>query len=368
MRKLMGPGYAFSFYLLKSFFKWVLITSVVFGGIYILFDSLELLRRTQDAEGFSVILLLKLVLYRFPLFFQDILPFTLFFAAIITFWRLSSSHEVLVMRASGVSIWQILTPLLSATLLLGAFDLLVLNPFSASLIEKYYKLERKYIYQTDAPFALSKSGLWLREHFDNKQMILNAKHYNDKGNQFSDLQVYIFDKEDQFVERYSAQKAILDDQHLALTSGWYVPKDGYPKRFLNVKLPTTYTKSRIIESFQDPETLNFYALKSYGDLMEESGLSATPYYMQWHTLFSKCFWLSIMVILAATFSLSHSRSGTGVRLILGGITVTFILYFLRDITFALGSAGNLPPILAAWLPVMITVFFATTKLLYSEDG
>ena len=102
--------------------------------------------------------------------------------------------------------------------------------------------------------------------------------------------------------------------------------------------------------------------------MDDSGLAAHKYFMQWHSLIARAFWLAVMVMLAATFTLRPLRSGGTTVMIVCGISIAFILYFLRDITYALGNAGTLPPVLAAWVPTVVTGLFAATKLLYSEDG
>jgi lipopolysaccharide export system permease protein len=35
---------------------------------------------------------------------------------------------------------------------------------------------------------------------------------------------------------------------------------------------------------------------------------------------------------------------------------------------AFGTAGFVPPAVAAWLPVIVAMFFGVTYLLYKEDG
>ncbi len=364
----MRLSYSLSKYLFKTFLKWSLVTSLVFTAIYILFDVIELLRRVSSLDSIPNFFILKMVMYRFPMFFQEILPFILFFASIITFWQLNRNSEILSIRAAGVSIWQILLPLVSGTLLLGLVDLLIVNSFSSVLMGKYYNLERTYIYKSSAPFSISKSGLWLRETIEGKQIIMNAKRYDDKNEVFHKFTAYVFDKNDQFLERFGSQKAILRDQKLHLKKGWHIENGGFPESFKDKVMPTGFSKKNIKASFSDPKTLNFYTLRSYANLMETSGLSSTPYYMQWHILLSRCFWLSIMVLLAATFSLSQTRNGKGSIMIISGVAFTFLLYFLKDVTFSLGGAGKFPPFLAAWVPVIVTAFFAATRLLYSEDG
>lgn len=364
----MKITYSLSKYLVANFMKWFVITSSAIGFIFSLFDLMELFRRTSGKADVGIGLVIKIFLFRFPSYFQEILPFVLFFAAIISFWRLNRNQELLIIRASGVSIWQILAPLVGVSLLIGLTDLLILNSFSAKLLGKATHLENKYIYQQQNPFSISKGGFWLREIVGERQIILHATHFDGKAQTLYNVNAYIFDEKDRFIERFDAKQGLLEKNHLNLSHGWHLQKDGFPERFKAYQLDTNLSVQSIQDSFLDPKTLTFYTLRSYGTLLETSGLSATQYFMQWHALLARCLWLAVMVLLAATFSMTPIRSGGTMKLIVGGIAVTFLLYFLRDITYALGSSGNLPPLLAAWVPTLVTAFFATTKLLYSEDG
>lgn len=363
-----GMGFRLSKYVVSTFAKWLTMIASIFFLIFALFDTIELLRKTSAIDGISFGLILKMVVYRVPWFFQDILPFIVFFASIVTFWSLNRSNEILILRSIGISIWRLLTPLIAVIFAFGIFDLLVINPFATKLMEKYNFLESHYIYKASNPFSISHSGLWLRESQDNYQTIINARTYNPKTNEFQNVSLFIFDDKDKFVKRIQGPKAILKNGHLLFPNGWHMEKNGFPQRFQDFSTPSMFTASKITNSFLDPDTLSFYSLTTYANLMEESGLSATPYKMQWHTLISKCLWLCVMVLLAATFSLGYRRNKKTSRLILSGVFLTFVLYLLKDITFALGSAGNLPPLLAAWVPVGVTAFLAMTKLLYAEDG
>lgn len=364
----MKITYSLSKYLISNFMKWFVITSSAVGFIFSLFDLMELFRRTSGKADIGIGLVVKIFLFRFPSYFQEILPFVLFFAAIISFWRLNRTQELLIIRASGVSIWQILAPLSAVALLIGLTDLMVINSFSAKFLEKANNLENKYIHKQHTPFSISKNGFWLREVVGERQVILHATHFDQKAQTLYNIKAYIFDEDDAFIERLDAKQGHLKGDVLNLNHGWHLQKDGFPKQFEAYHLKTSLSAQSIQESFSDPKTLTFYNLRSYGKLLETSGLSATQYFMQWHALLARCLWLAVMLLLAATFSMAPMRSGGTIKLIVGGIAVTFLLYFLRDITYALGSSGNLPPLLAAWVPTLVTAFFATTKLLYSEDG
>jgi lipopolysaccharide export system permease protein len=60
--------------------------------------------------------------------------------------------------------------------------------------------------------------------------------------------------------------------------------------------------------------------------------------------------------------------GQSATMILGGAMAGFLLYVVTVLVKAFGSAGIVPPVAAAWFPVIAAGFFGVTFLLYKEDG
>ena len=90
--------------------------------------------------------------------------------------------------------------------------------------------------------------------------------------------------------------------------------------------------------------------------------------MQFHYLLALPPLLVAMTIIAATVSLRFTRLGISVPLILSGIVAGFLLYVVSVLVKAFGSSGIVPPVVAAWFPVLVAMFFGVTFLLYREDG
>jgi len=55
-------------------------------------------------------------------------------------------------------------------------------------------------------------------------------------------------------------------------------------------------------------------------------------------------------------------------LILAGSLTGFLLYFVSDVTQALGLSGILPAFLAAWSPTAVALLLGAATLLHLEDG
>ena len=116
-------------YLSKNFF--LSLISVLFAvmGIILLFDTIELLRRssTKDVPFTQVI---EMGILKLPQMINMILPFAVMLGAMVCFWRLSKSNELVIVRSAGVSVWQFLLPVLSVAFLVGLVNITIVNPIS----------------------------------------------------------------------------------------------------------------------------------------------------------------------------------------------------------------------------------------------
>ena len=78
--------------------------------------------------------------------------------------------------------------------------------------------------------------------------------------------------------------------------------------------------------------------------------------------------LAAMVLVGAGFTMRHARSGrTGIMVLLAIIS-GFAIFLLRNFAQVLGENGQIPPMLAAWIPPVAAVLLSLTLLLHLEDG
>lgn len=153
-----------------------------------------------------------------------------------------------------------------------------------------------------------------------------------------------------------------------MTQVWEQPHEGLPRYHATLDLQTTLKISQILEGGHSPQTLSFLHLRGYAHLLEEAGLSGHKYTLHWASLLARWLWLLGMVVLAASFASRPIRQGGAFKLIASGVSIAFVLYFLKDITYALGSSQSLPTLLAVSIPVALSFMVGIWALLHSEQG
>jgi lipopolysaccharide export system permease protein len=281
---------------------------------------------------------------------------------------MTRTHELVVARAAGVSVWQFLLPALLLALILGVFVMTVFNPLSAAMVSRYEQMDAKYLRGKSSLLALSPSGIWLRQSDGENQSVIHAQRLSQEDLTLHDVIIFEFQDNDQFVGRIDASEAHLEEGRWELSDAVLTGPDR-PAQFKDrYDVSTDLTFNQIEDSFAPPETLSFWALPGFIKVLEASGFSAVRHRLHWHSLLSGPLLLCAMVLIAATFSLRFSRSGGTWLLIAAGVLAGFVLYFVSDLVLALGLSGKIPPVLAAWTPAGVFTLIGVASLFHMEDG
>ncbi|MGC2198920.1 MAG: LPS export ABC transporter permease LptG [Stellaceae bacterium] len=358
-----------SAYIARQFFAWFCAVFAAMVVITFLLDYIELIRRGGAKLQATLGLLFEMAALKLPHTAQEVLPFAILFGTMLAFWRLTRNNELVVARAAGVSVWQFLTPALLVAMLTGIVAVAVFNPIASFTEAAYEKLETRILRQGADPLSLSDAGLWLRQsdHRGN-QIIIHAGKIASQEIILDPVTVFFFNSSVQFTARVDAQIARLEQGQWVIQDGIkWVPNEP-PEPFHQLRLETTLTPRKIEESFASPDTMSFWDLPGFINLLEESGFPAQRHRLHYNVLLARPFLLCAMVLVAATFSLRMQRRGGATFMIVGGVISGFLLYFLSDIVFALGLSGKVPVGLAAWTPTVVSLMFGASMLLHLEDG
>ena len=198
--------------------------------------------------------------------------------------------------------------------------------------------------------------------------IVGARAVLNQGLTLADASFFTINPDGELVERTDATRAYLRDGFWQLENV-KIYRDGasFESR-PSLEIPTTLKPEFVQERLATPETVSLYGLPSTIKVAQSFGLRANAFAMQFHYLLALPPLLVAMTIIAATVSLRFTRLGISVPLILSGIVAGFLLYVVSVLVKAFGSSGIVPPVVAAWFPVLVAMFFGVTFLLYREDG
>ncbi len=367
----MKVPFTLSVYIGRQF---LVAIAVVFAGLTLLIflaELMEIVRRTGERPlPFGV--LVEMGLLRMPYMAGRTLPFAALIGSMLALARLTRTSELAVMRAAGISVWQFLSPALVLAFGVGVLFVTVVNPISAAMLSRFEVIEGKYITGRPSLLAVSSSGLWLRQieegHKPLTEYIIHAVRISQANMELSEVIVFMFGEKNKFLARLDADSATLRNGYWDMKNVIYSVEGQPPVTYPDYQLPTDLTLAQIENSFASPMTLSFWQLPGFIAILEKAGFSALNHRIYWHSLLASPVLLAAMVFLGAVFSLRLPRRGGVAVLIAAGIATGFTLHFASDLISALGQAGSLPVVLAAWSPALVSLMAGVGLLLHFEDG
>ncbi len=349
---------------------------MVFGGFFILLyliDMIEQIRRFASADlGLSAAA--ELAVLNTPQAVYRSLPMIVILASIALFLALARSSELVVIRAAGRSALRTLVAPLVATLLVGALAVAILNPIVAGTTKRYETLASQYKLGDGNVLSVTREGLWLRQGGPEGQTVIRAARSNFDGTVLYDTTFIAFAEASGPVARVDAAEAMLTEGAWLLTDAkeWRFTPGGNPEREAvrrdAMRLPSDLTPDQIRDSFGTPSTVPIWDLPAFIAGLERAGFSARKHDVWFQMELALPLLLVAMVLVGAGFTMRHARSGrTGIMVLLAVVS-GFAIFLLRNFAQVLGENGQIPVLLAAWIPPVAALLLSLTLLLHLEEG
>jgi lipopolysaccharide export system permease protein len=351
-------------YLSGRFLEQILIVFLSISALSFLIDFVEMLRRSSEVHvGAGFVALMSFL--RAPVASEQILPFAVLFGTMAAFVNLTRKLELVVARASGISVWGFLVPPLVIALGLGLVSVLLYNPMAAAMKQRADEME---IEAFGRPGTEKDVGVWLRQRSVDGKSTMRAERVALKGARLENVVAYLDDPYDHFVERIDAPVAILTPGAWKFENARVVRPGEEAQQNESYYMATDLTQEDVLRSLMSPDSVPFWQLPEFRDRTEEAGLDASVYALRYQTLLARPLMLIAMVLIAAAFSLRFFRFGGVGRMVAGGVAAGFVLYVATKMVGDMGGAGLLSAPIAAWSPALVGSLLGALALLHQEDG
>ena len=86
-----------------------------------------------------------------------------------------------------------------------------------------------------------------------------------------------------------------------------------------------------------------------------------------HSMLSMPFFLFIMTALAAILMMNTLKRTKNVKIIIIGLMTCVLIYYLKDLSVALGQTNRISLTLAAWIPIIVTSIFSVIGLIQINE-
>jgi len=336
-------------------------------AIIYMIDFTEFSNRASELPGYTISIGLLLSALRLPNIIQATMPFIILFSSMSVLLVLNRKYELVVARSAGISAWQFLSPLCAASFLIGVFMVTAVNPLSSLALSSVQEMELGIGMQRGTVGTIERTP-WIRQRTNEGITIIGAKSIARRGLLLGQATFIRFNDEGGIAERLDARQALLENEHWVLTDIVRVSRNSPPESVERMEIATNLKPEFVEESLASPQSISFFALPRKIEVARSFGLGANAFAMQYQSLLALPLLLVAMTLIAANVSLRFIRFGQSGTVILAGILAGFLLYVVTVLTKSFGTAGVVPPIVAAWLPVIVASALGVTVLLHKEDG
>jgi len=357
-------------YLMQSTLRGVIVLGAASLALIISIDFLEALRQVGGSDDHGAISAVKLTLLRGPQLLMILSPFIFLFGTLLAFAQLARSLEIAVFRAAGFSVWRIVGAPMTLAMLLGVALVTLVDPMTTRMSLQADRLLQEVKGGAEAVPKAFQNGVWLRQESGDRIVLIHAETLSLDVGSFGNVEVWIKNQEGFLFERYDAPIAELEGRTLTLVNAERsVPGGELTERVGNVTFPTSFEQRDLAMTGTRPESLNIWNLPRLMNRIGSAGIPLEPYSLRLHELFATPLRLASMVVIACVFALPiHARGGGTARLILFGIFAGFAAFILIQFSTAMGEAGLIPVVIAAWTPPLVTLLAGLSVLLFREDG
>ena len=337
-------------------------TAAAAAALIGLLQLIDLLERTNDilARGGSLGILRYMGL-RLPFMFVEVAPFAVLAGAIFTFSQLARNSELVVMRITGLSLFQVFRRTLPVALAVACIELVV-----ADQITPRAQQSLAAWWEATAPAAAHKAPAphWFRIDGD----VVMVKSASRDGRTLQGLSIYERDNAKSLTRRISAAFATpetggwrLHDAAVTDLLGDHASSMTVASTDWRTSLTPVDAAGLFANAYEITSNAAYRALTGQGPLDKSPSQSRTRLY---RTL-AEALAPIIMLLLALPASLGYPRSNKTTPVVFG---LGFgLLYLVSDgLLTAMGSTGVLPPLVAAWGAPVVFAAGAITILLYAE--
>ena len=308
-------------------------------------------------------MIMSLLVYRTPQFVYFVIPIAALLSVLVTFGLLSRTSELTVMKACGISLYRVCAPVVLLSLLFSAalfsLDQEILaqaNRRATAIDDQIRGRPPKTFNPLNRRWVIGHDGtIYHYGSFDPRHEVLNSlTMYRLEPNAWRlTSQTYAA------TAQYRGSWTGINGWSQDLSSGppkWRV----FGREALPIESPE-YFKTEDTEA----DLMSVAQLRRSVKELAATGANVVPQEVDLQRKLAFPFVTFVMTLLAVPFGVTTGRRGAlyGIGL---GIVIALSYWFLMSVFVAIGKAGLLPPVLAAWTPNIIVSASAIYLLLTAK--
>jgi len=355
----------YQIYLNKLFLNKFIKVSFIFFCTVVIINFFEEIRFTEKYNT-EIYYTIYLSLINAPSLMFELFPFIFLICVKFFYIDLIDKDEMAILNSNGISNLKIIGHLTILSGLLGIFLLLFFYSFSSNLKSKYLDLKNRFSNTNQYLAVVNDDGLWIKEEIDNSLYIIHAKEFDKdmlKSITISETDRYFNNK-----STITAEKANISSKNWQLKNVSILNDNGSKNNFKSYIYNSSFNGEIISNLFSNLNSLNIYELHKLSTSYRNIGYSNVDVKIHLNKIYSMPFFYILMTILGFVIINKLKKIKSKFFVIIFGIFISVIVYYLSYFSNILGNKGALPIYLSVWVPIFILFLTCNIGLVKVNDN
>ena len=350
-------------YIANTLLTYSIVVLLVWLSIYSFFNFLAELN-SVGTVNYTILEAFKYIILQLPEVAYDQVSAVILLGCVLGMGHLATTGQLIILRASGISILKITWLTLKNAIIFLIF-LTLIGELVAPTLTTYAENERSNALGQNS-LSNSQDGFWIRDG-DN---FINVKN-NVDGSVFNDITVIEVNNESNKIERVvNSQSAIFDGQNINMesTNIFSIDStnllDNIDLKELNLYKKRVAFDQDLIDSLEkEPKDLTTFTILKQIQFLTDNKLRAEVFEVELYKRLVKPITLIAMILLAMLFIFGSTRDATLGRKIFFGVAIGLSFELISRIGGAMALSFDLNPLLTTFVPAMAIMTIATTVLI-----
>lgn len=336
-------------YIGKTLLRSILVTVVVLLGLFVFIEFVDELGNLNKGS-YGIVQIVQYVILKIPKMLYEVFPMAALIGSILGLSVLARDSELIVMRASGVSIQRIVFSVFKVGIVMALLAMVmgeIISPFTET---KALKIRAESM-QTSIG-QKSATGLWLR---DDNTYVTIAEVLPDLT--LLGIKIFEFDNDNFLRFLSTAEEGVFDENQRWLLKGLkrtMINDTSSAADKVTAAYWSTAVNPQMLRVFMiQPEQLSILQLTKYIKHLKSNKQDTDKYELAYWSKIVTPLATAVMLILAVPFVFKNARSGNLGASLFAGIMVGLGFFILNRAFSFFVPLFNISPMLGAIIPTLL---------------
>ncbi len=352
-------------YIYSLFIKKFILITLIFFCLVIIVNFFEEIRFSEKYNT-EIYYSIYLSILNAPSLVFEIFPFIFLISVKIFYLSLSDKYELKIMNSNGISNFKIIFLLSMTSAAIGLFLLLFYYSFSSNLKSKYLDIKNRFTNTNEYLAVVKDDGLWIMEKVEDSIYFIHSKKFDNDN-----LNSVTISETDRY---YQGKSTIIANRANIISKNWnldnviLIDKNGNKNEYKSFVYNSSFNGEIISNLFSNLNSLNIYELHKLSNSYLKIGYSNTDIKIHLNKIYSMPFFYVLMTILGFIIINKLKNFKSRFFVIISGIFISVIVYYLNYFSGILGNNGILPIYLSVWTPLLILFLICNIGLIRVNEN